>query len=284
MATSTLSWRAQRRRAAWGRAIFLGAATVLVMLPFLWTLLASLGITPRNSSHPPVWSGSPSLAAYAEIGTASPGFLLKLLTSLALSTLATLLAVLVAFPAAYRLTRGRWRGHRAVVQGFLILASLPVMAYIIPLSDTLRRMHLHDTFAGLALAQTAVYLPLAVYVLCGYLGHISVEFEEAARLDGATSWQILVQVMWPLALPGIAATSIILLVLNWNLFLVPLIIATGQIKTVPVAMSDFFTFERELEWPTAAAAMLTALLPLVVMVAVAHPWLEQFSLRPAAKR
>jgi hypothetical protein len=58
--------------------------------------------------------------------------------------------------------------------------------------------------------------------------------------------------------------------MNSNLFLAPLVLTASHIKTIPVAMSDFFTFERELEWPTAAAAL----------VAAAHRWLDRFSLVP----
>jgi len=72
-------------------------------------------------------------------------------------------------------------------------------------------------------------------------------------------------------------------VLNWNLFLVPLVLTLSHIKTIPVAMSDFFTFERELEWPTAAAALIGSLLPLVVFVTLSHRALEQFSLEPTQR-
>jgi multiple sugar transport system permease protein len=151
---------------------------------------------------------------------------------------------------------------------------------VIPLSESLRRARLEDTFVGIWLAQAAVYAPLAVYVLHGYLAQIATELEEAARLEGASPWQILRWVVWPLALPGVAATALILFVLNWNQFLVPLVLTTSRVKTIPVAMSDFFTFERELQWPTAAAALVVSLVPLAVLVTVAHRVLERFSLTP----
>ena len=123
---------------------------------------------------------------------------------------------------------------------------------------------------GLLLAQTAVLAPLAVYVLHGYLAQLSTELEEAATLEGASAWQVLGTVVLPVAAPGVAATALILFVLSWNQFLVPLVLTTSQVKTIPVAISDFFTFERELEWPTAAAALMVSLLPLAALVAVAY--------------
>jgi multiple sugar transport system permease protein len=164
------------------------------------------------------------------------------------------------------------------VQSFVVLASVSVMAYVIPLSDTVRQVHAQDTIWGVALAETAVFAPLAVYVLYGSLLRVSPELEEAARLEGANPWQILWEVVLPISASGGAATAIIIFVLSWNLLLVPLILTANHVKTIPVAMTDFFTFERELEWPTAAAALIVSLVPLVMLIAAAHPVLERFRL------
>jgi ABC-type glycerol-3-phosphate transport system permease component len=278
MTLLTASWRAQQRRRAWGRAVFLAGVTLIVAIPLLWTLLASFGMTPDNATAPPGLILPPSLASYTEIGVAEPTYLQELATSLLLSVLATLLTSVVAFLAAYSFVRARFAGRRLLIQSFLILASVPVMAYVIPLNDTMQRLHLTDTFVGIALAGTAVYVPLAVYILTGYLGQLAHDVEDAAYLDGATPLHMLWSIVLPIVAPGVIATACIVFVLNWNLFLIPLVLTLSHIKTIPVAMSDFFTFERELEWPTAAAALIVSLLPLVLFVALAHRALEQFSL------
>ncbi|MFL5801282.1 MAG: carbohydrate ABC transporter permease [Roseiflexaceae bacterium] len=283
MATMTPSWRAQQRRRARARTLFLVGVALIVLLPLLWTLLASFGVTPDNATSPPQWTLPPSLANYAEVGVAEPTYVQELLTSLLLSVLATFLTSAVAFLAAYGLARSRFAGRRLLIQSFLILASVPVMAYVIPLNDTMQRLYLADTFAGVALAGTAVYTPLAVYILYGYLVQSGRDVEEAAHLDGATSAQLLSWIVLPIVAPGVIATACIVFVLNWNLFLIPLVLTLSRIKTIPVAMSDFFTFERELEWPTAAAALIVSLLPLVLFVAMAHRALERFSLGPTQR-
>jgi ABC-type glycerol-3-phosphate transport system permease component len=270
----------ERRAARLLRAAVLGGAVLACLLPLAWTALASFRVVPDNTQSPPKWT-PPLLDSYTgEIGIAEPAFVQELSTSAALSLAATLLTVTLSFLAAYSLARSRFRGKRLLVQGSLILASLPVMTYIIPLSESMRRAHLEDTFIGLLLAQTAVLAPLAVYVLHGYLAQLSIELEEAATLEGASAWQVLGAVVLPVAAPGVAATALILFVLSWNQFLVPLVLTTSQVKTIPVAMSDFFTFERELEWPTAAAALMVSLLPLAVLVTVAYRALERFRLAP----
>ncbi len=272
------SWTESRQRRRRLRAALLALAGLVFILPLLWTFLASWGITPDDTSSPPTWSWPPTIQNYFQIGVAEPGFLGELATSASAAVTATALTILVSFLAAYSLARSRLRHARTVVQVFLILASLPVMAYVIPLSDLVRRLGLYDTFIGVALANTAVFAPLAVYVLFGYLRPIPTDLEEAARLDGAGFLQILGQVVVPAAGPGIAATAIILFVLNWNTLLVPLVLTENHVRTIPVAMSDFFTFERDLEWPVAAAVLITSLLPLVALVTLAHKALERFQL------
>jgi ABC-type glycerol-3-phosphate transport system permease component len=142
----------------------------------------------------------------------------------------------------------------------------------------MRRVNLVDTFAGVVLAEAAVTAPLAVFVLHGALAHLPPEWEEAAVLDGAGLFRVLGQVVLPLVAPSVAATAIVLFVIDWNMLLVPLVLTSGQVKTVPVGMSDFFTFERELDWSTAAAALIASLAPLVLLVAVFHRLLESFRL------
>ena len=260
-----------------GRAVFLTVVVVLCLLPLVWTVLASLGLQPNNNFSPPSWTLPPTLDHFGEIGIAEPRFVSELLTSASVSGLTTLLTITVAFLAAYSLARSSFKGRNTLVQCLLILASLPIISYIIPLRDTLDTLRLTDTFIGTVLTESALYAPLAGYVLFGYLNQLSVELEEAARLDGATPFQILWRVVFPVSASGVAATAIIIFVLSWNQLLMPLVL-TVRVRTIPVAMMDFFTFERELDWPTAAAALVVSILPIGIFVGLTHRLLEQFSI------
>ena len=260
------------------RAAALASVLGVLILPLVWTVLAAFGVTPDNGARPPSWAGSPTLDHFSEVGVAEPAFWQELATSTALGLAATVLTIAASFPAAYCLARSRVRGDRLLAQGFLVLASLPVMAYVIPLSDLMRRARLLDTLPGVTLAQAAVTSPLAVFVLYGAVAQLSPEWEEAALIDGAGLLRVLGQVVLPLMAPTVAATAIVVFVLDWNMLLVPLVLTAGDVKTVPVAMSDFFTFERELDWPTAAAALLVSLAPVAILVALFHPLLERFHL------
>ncbi len=272
-----LQHRQKRRHYVSWRGLLLAAAVLLLNMPLLWTSAASFGIVPDNTTSPPTWLLHPTDENYLE-AAGFPNLLGQLETSIAISSLTTLLAIAVAYLAAYSLSRSHFMGKRLLLQSFLILASLPVIAYVIPEKNLLQLAHLYDTLVGITLAEAALYAPLAVYVLHGYLAQLSPEHEEAARLDGAGTFQIIWRVALPITAPGIAATAVIVFVLSWNQLLMPFVLTANHVQTIPVMLSTFFVYERELDWETAAAALVVSLLPLAAFVAAAHRTLEQFSL------
>jgi ABC-type glycerol-3-phosphate transport system permease component len=240
--------------------------------------LAAIGIQPNNNTSPPSWIVGPTLDHLAEVSVVEPAFWQELATSVGVSALAALLAAAISFLAAYGLARSGGRSGRRLSPGLLVLASLPVMAYVLPLSDLLRRVGLLDTLPGVTLAEAATTAPLAVYVFYGYLVAGSRELEEAARIDGARLPGLLRNVVLPAAAPIVAATVIVLFVLDWNQLLIPLVLTGINVRTLPVVLTDFFTLERELDWPTAAAALTISLVPLLVLVGLFHRFLERFRL------
>jgi ABC-type glycerol-3-phosphate transport system permease component len=127
------------------------------------------------------------------------------------------------------------------------------------------------------LSEAAATAPLAVFVLHGAIAQLPTEWEEAAVLDGAGLFRVIGRVVLPLVAPSIVATAIVLFVLDWNMLLVPLVLTSGDIKTIPLGLSDFFTFERELDWPTAAAALIVSLAPVAFLAAIFHRVLSRFS-------
>jgi multiple sugar transport system permease protein len=278
------SWSAQRRRVGAVRSLLLLVAIMVALVPIVWTLLAAIGIQPNESTRPPTWTIVPSLDHLAEVTVAEPTFWQELATSLGVSAVAALLAVAIAFPAAYGLARSPGRRRSGLIPGLLVLASLPVMAFVIPLSDLMRRLGLLDTLPGLTLAEAAVTAPLALYVFYAYLESSPTECEEAARLEGAGLSRLLGNVVLPTAAPIVAATVIVLFVVDWNQLLIPLVLTGIDVRTLPVILTDFFTLERELDWPTAAAALTIALIPVLVLVGLLNRLLDRFSLGASSER
>ena len=260
------------------RRLFLACILLLFTVPVIWTGIISLGISHDNTTTPPSWNLNISMENYLQIRSEQTFFWGELATSILLSAVTTLLTVTIAFLAAYSLARSRFRGRHLAVNSLLVLSSLPFVSFAMPLSVTLTFLHLHDTFVGVTLAETALFSPLATYVLYGYLSQIPVEVEAAAWLDGANSRQVLLRVALPAIAPGVMATAVIVCVLSWNHFFLPLVLTTTQIKTIPVMMRDFFVLDREFEFPKVAAVVMISLLPLGIFVAIVHRSLEGFRL------
>jgi ABC-type glycerol-3-phosphate transport system permease component len=272
------SGRGRWHRDRWARTVFLAVALLVVLIPLVWTALAAIGIQPNNDTSPPSWNMSPTLDHLAEVSVVEQAFWQELATSVGVSAVAALLAAAMSFLAAYGLAHSGGRAGRRLTPGLLVFASLPVMAYVLPLSDVLRRLGLLDTLPGVTFAEAAATAPLAVYVFYAYLVGVSRELEEAARLEGAGLFGLLRNVVLPAAAPIVAATLIVLFVLDWNQLLIPLVLTGIDVRTLPVVLTDFFTLEREVDWPTAAAALTISLFPLLILVGLFHRFLERFSL------
>ncbi len=276
MAALTGRWSNRWRR--FGRWSFLAVTAVVFVLPFVWTILASFNVEADNTLSPPLWRLPPTINAFREIQQEQTYFWQELATSILLSATTTVLTVAVAFLAAYALARSPFKYRNLIVQGLLILGSLPAVSYMLPLQDMLRSVKLHDTFFGVALAETGLYAPLVAYILYGYVRQVPAELEESTWLDGASLAQTLWRIMLPTVAPGMMATAVITYVLSWNQFYLPLVLTSLHIKAIPVMLRGFFSLEREFEWPKAAAVIVISLLPVGLFVGAAHRLLERFSL------
>jgi len=259
------------------RMVTLGFVVVVCLLPLLWTLLAAFGIEPDGKG----WQGEFSLDHFGQVGTFDPAFSAGFIYSLFVTLLATFITLICALPAAYKLAQINRKWVAGIVMPFLlVLAVIPVIGYGLPLSELSRRTGLYGNFVGLVLAYGGLQLPLALWVLQGYLSKIPPTLEEAARLEGATWAMVLWRVVLPIVAGGVVATGVLVFVLNWNLFLLPSLLTEHSPQVLPMVMRDFFAFERDLEWPTAAAALLASLAPAFILVLVGQNSLDKFSLIP----
>jgi len=125
----------------------------------------------------------------------------------------------------------------------------------------------YDNQWALILIYATINLPFAVWLMTGFIDQIPVEVEESARTDGASGLKLFVFVVFPLASPGIVATSIFVALLSWNEFLIPVLLAGEASKTLPVYISGFIS-ARTLDWGPMAAASALAIIPIAVFTAL----------------
>ena len=193
-----------------------------------------------------------------------------ILNSIGISLIATLLSVVVATLAAYAIARLEFRGKKAVLSIALAIAMFPVVSLIGPLFDMWRATGLYDTWPGLIIPYMSFTLPLAIWTLSAFFREIPWEMEQAAQVDGATSWQALRKVIVPLAAPGVFTAAILTFFFAWNDFVFGIsLTSTENARPIPASLS-FFVGDDPFNRPASllAAGAVIATIPIIVIVLI----------------
>lgn len=256
MTTAPRIWRTIGQRS-------LDALTYVIILlflaPILW--LASTAFKTRNDafSMPPIWLFRPTLGNFEEV-IRRTDFLDQYRNSIIVAAATTIITLLLGVPAAYALSRFRFRGQRALAFWILTTRLLPVIGMLFPLYVIFNRLRLLDTYQGLILLHVTFALVVVIWMMRGYFMQVPIELEEAALVDGATRLRALARIVIPLAAPGMAAVSVFTFIISWNEFLFALIFTRARVQTAPVSLLGFMSFEG-INWGPLAAAGLMILAP-----------------------
>ncbi len=173
----------------------------------------------------------------------------------------TALTLAASLPAAFALSRHASRRRDALLAGFLLFRFVPPVALIIPMVFLFRDIGLFDTRTGLVIAHSVLNLPLALLMLKSFFDDVPREIDEAARLDGAGSFQVFWRMALPLVRGGIAATAVLCLVFSWTEFLMSVFLSVS-FRTLPVKMANLATAS----WGPVAALGTAAMLPAFLFV------------------
>lgn len=200
-------------------------------------------------------------------GGASDLFVPALVNSLIVCLVATLVSVVLATFCAYAIARLDFPGKRVILVTALAVSFFPVISLVTPLFDVWSKIHLFDTKIGLIIPYLSLTLPLAIWTLSAFFQQIPWEMEQAAQVDGATSWQAFRKVIVPLASPGVFTTAIITFFTAWNDFVFAISLTSDKARTVPAALA-FFTGASQFEQPFGAisAAAVIVTIPVVILV------------------
>ncbi|WP_028660006.1 carbohydrate ABC transporter permease [Nocardioides insulae] len=191
-----------------------------------------------------------------------------ILNSIGISLIATVLSVALATLAAYAIARLDFKGKRWVLSIALAIAMFPVVSLVGPLFDMWRAFGLYDTWPGLIIPYMSFTLPLAIWTLSAFFREIPWEMEQAAQVDGATSWQAFRKVIVPLAAPGVFTAAILTFFFAWNDFVFGIsLTSTEAARPIPASLS-FFVGSDPFNRPASllAAGAVLATIPVVVIV------------------
>jgi multiple sugar transport system permease protein len=244
---------------------------VYCLFPVAWIVSLSFK-APSDLTNKQFLPTQPSTVNYGEIltGGASDLFLSALRNSVGISLIATFIAVVLAMLAAYAIARLDFPGKRLILTTALAVAIFPVISIVTPLFNLWRSIGLYDTWPGLIIPYLSLTLPISIWTLSAFFREIPWEMEQAAQVDGATSWQAFRKVIVPLAAPGVFTTAIISFFIAWNDFVYGIsLTSTEAARPVPAALA-FFTGASQFEQPAGAisAAAVIVTIPVVVLVLI----------------
>jgi multiple sugar transport system permease protein len=253
-------YRAQRWAADGLTYLGLAVALVFFLGPFFWIVTTSLKGNEDYFSFPPAWIPShPSLAHYGRLFTRSSG-LRYFGNSLLVSTLSMLAALVVSLPTAYSIARWRFGGGLLSTL-LLVLRMLPAIALIIPVYLMYRTLGLTNTYLGLIVIYTVVYIPFAVWLLVGFLRDFPLEIEDAALIDGCSRLGALLRVVVPIIAPGLAVVALFAFIATWNEFLFAVVLTGIETKTMMVLVTSFTSGGTDMFYGEASASVVLGVLP-----------------------
>ena len=189
---------------------------LLIFFPILWTVLMSFHSEGDAIKSPwdmltSVWS----FESYAEVQTRS-NYALHFFNSVVISVGSTLLALAIGIPAAWAMAFVPGRRTKDLLMWMLSTKMMPAVGVLIPMYLGFKNMGLLDSRLGLVAVMTLINLPIVVWMLYTYFKEIPGEILEAARMDGASLRSEIIYVLTPMALPGIASTLLLNVILAWN--------------------------------------------------------------------
>ncbi len=207
------------KKAHWSVTAVAYALAFVVSIPLLWMIKVSFESDAAATAYPPALLPDGDFLGTFEAIFLNTRLLHWLLNSFAVALLSTLVALVIAIPAAYGLSRFKFRHKSLLTLSILGTQMMPPIVLIIPLYTTFIKLGLADSLVGVVIANAAFALPVMVWMLKTVFDGVPFEIDEAARIDGASWYYIALRIVTPLSLPGVIAASIFSFLNAWDEFM-----------------------------------------------------------------
>lgn len=232
-------------------------------LPFLWVFLTAL------KSPEQIFNMNQIIPTYITFDNFKQvlfhsNFARYFLNSAVISIVVTIVSMLFAVMAAYGFCRYHIVGAEKMKMGILFTKMFPGVLLSIPYYVIMRKLGLIDTHTGLIILNCSFVLPFAVWNMCTFFVQIPWEIEEAALVDGCNRFQAFIKTIFPMAKPGISATTLYCFLMSWDEFMYAnTFISTAMKKTVQVGIRDYIG-EYSTDWGPLMAAVILSLIPVII--------------------
>jgi ABC-type glycerol-3-phosphate transport system permease component len=244
------------------------AISAFALFPIYWVIITSL--KPRSEIYtktPDLWPSDPQWHIYPDV--LNEGHVGRaLMNSLIVAGATTVLCLIVAPLAAYALTRFDIPLKRVLLMLVLMTQMFPLVVLVIPLFVIMRNAGLLGSYAGLVFSYLAFTVPLAIWIMRGFIVTIPAELEQAAMIDGATRVGAMFRVILPIAGPGLVATGTLSFIAAWNEFMLALTFMNEEDrKTLPLVLQSFVG-RGDTDWGAVMATSVIYTLPVVLFFLV----------------
>lgn len=246
---------------------------LFLIFPLVWVFASSIKPTQE------IYSGTPTLLPqqvtldhYRSVIDGQQLFR-SMWNSVVVGVVSTILVIVLAVPSAYAMVRYQSRINNGILGWILVSQIFPVILVMIPLYVLLRHMGLTDTLTGLTLVYVVWSLPFVLWMMHGYVKSIPLDLEEAAVIDGASRFQVLVFVLMPLLMPAIGASALFSFISAWNEFFFALVLMKSPaLATLQVELARYTGMEGQARTGPLAAASVLATIPSILLFVFLKKW------------
>lgn len=275
-ARSSYSTKPRRKRIPWRTALMHGIIIffcLVVLVPLLWVMLMSVKSL-RDAYTGTLWPEVFDFTHYAYVFQKMPSVIRNFTNSIIVTLSTVVITTVIAVLAGYALAHLRLPG--ATIVGLILIATLffPTrLVSIIGIYQLERSLGLINTLPGVILPYVTLGLAFSIIIMRGIFQQVSSEMVDAARVDGASSWRTLVQIMLPLAANGIVVVGMVNFVTAWGEFLYAFTLLSDRFMfTFPVVLATTFGGFGEWAYPRVAAMYIMAIIPGILAFAVLQRW------------
>jgi len=260
-----LTKQQKRLAAKAGIVIALLAGAVFAAFPVFWMAVSSFKANSEIFEFPPrIITDNFSLKAYATI-LSDPTKVRFFINSYVVSIGVTILTLIVAILAAYAFSRYTFRLKHPLNMIIVSVQAVPPITLLIPFFGLMVVLRLYNTYQGLILTYMVFTLPYAIIMMTGYFNTIPKELDEAAKVDGASSFVALWRVLVPVSIPGIVSVGIYTFMIAWNEYLFALTLTRSvDMRTVPVGI-QLLMGQHSYEWNEMMAMSILGCIPVLIL-------------------
>lgn len=245
--------------------LFVFVVSIVILYPyFVMFTTAAKSNAEMYSTTGTIFPKEWKLSNFIEVWSQAP-ILRYMINSVLVAGGATCLAILCGIPAAYALSRMKFKGKSFFMGAVIMSQMFSPVVLLVGISKTMSTIGLKDSIFGLILLNAAFNQAFAIWLLRGTFTSISSEMEQAAKIDGCDTVQALIRILLPVAAPGIVTTLIFVFINSWNEYTIALtLISTDVLKPITVGINVFYGFNM-IQWQYLFATSIFATIPVIIL-------------------